>query len=71
MAYASSTSIAGRGLVDRIVALKQTVVSSIRQRRVYERTVSELNALTDRELADLGICRLNISDLAREAAYGK
>jgi uncharacterized protein YjiS (DUF1127 family) len=35
--------------------------------RSYRRTVSELNALDDRELADLGIGRGDISRLAREA----
>ena len=35
--------------------------------RNYRRTVSELSALDDRELADLGIGRSDISRLAREA----
>lgn len=34
----------------------------------YSRTVSELNALTNRELADLGIARADIQRVAREAA---
>ncbi len=33
----------------------------------YNRTVSELNALSNRELADLGIMRSDISRLARES----
>ena len=36
--------------------------------RRYNRTVSELNALTNRELADLGIMRTDIRSVAREAA---
>lgn len=36
--------------------------------RRYNRTVSELNALTNRELDDLGITRGDISRVAREAA---
>jgi uncharacterized protein YjiS (DUF1127 family) len=71
MAYANSTSIARKGFIDRLVALKDTITTAINQRRVYERTVAELNSLTDRELADLGISRLSITDLAREAAFGK
>jgi uncharacterized protein YjiS (DUF1127 family) len=35
--------------------------------RRYNRTVSELNALSNRELADLGIVRADISKIAREA----
>jgi len=34
----------------------------------YSRTVSELESLTNRELADLGIARPDIRKLAREAA---
>ena len=34
----------------------------------YNRTVSELRSLTNRELADLGIARADIHKLAREAA---
>ncbi|WP_374431572.1 hypothetical protein [Tabrizicola sp.] len=30
-----------------------------------------MNSLSDRELSDLGISRLGITDIAREAAYGK
>jgi uncharacterized protein YjiS (DUF1127 family) len=33
----------------------------------YSRTVSELGALTNRELADLGIARTDIQRIAREA----
>lgn len=36
--------------------------------RRYNRTVSELNALTNRELDDLGIMRADIGRVAREAA---
>ena len=34
----------------------------------YNRTVTELQALTNRELADLGIARGDITRIAREAA---
>lgn len=34
----------------------------------YSRTVSELESLSNRELADLGISRADIHRLAREAA---
>jgi uncharacterized protein YjiS (DUF1127 family) len=33
----------------------------------YSRTVSELQALSNRELADLGIARTDISRIARDA----
>ena len=34
----------------------------------YNRTVTELRGLTNRELADLGIARADIARIAREAA---
>lgn len=39
--------------------------------RVFARTQAELNALSARELDDLGISRSMITRLAYEAAYGK
>ena len=71
MVYVNTARVARKGLIDRILGLNQTVATWVRQRRVYAQTVAELNALTDRELADLGISRLAIADIAHEAAYGK
>ena len=71
MAYVNTNSIARKGFADRLAFVKDAVLTAINQRRVYTRTVAELNALTDRELSDLGISRLGITDIAREAAYGK
>lgn len=71
MAYVNTNSIARKGFADRLAYLKDVVLTAINQRRVYTRTVAELNALTDRELTDLGISRLSITEIAREAAYGK
>lgn len=36
--------------------------------RLYRRTLNELSALSDRDLADLGIHRSQISEIARQAA---
>jgi uncharacterized protein YjiS (DUF1127 family) len=71
MAYVNTTRIARKGFADRLMVAKDMVLAAINQRRVYTRTVAELNSLSDRELADLGISRLGIADIAREAAYGK
>lgn len=71
MAYVNTNSIARKGFADRLAFVKDAVLTAINQRRVYTRTVAELNALTDRELTDLGISRLSITEIAREAAYGK
>lgn len=48
------------------------LVSAVRgfeaRRSVYNRTIMELNALNDRELADIGIHRSMIAQVAKEAA---
>lgn len=43
---------------------------AVASHRKYLAAYEELNALTDRDLADLGVSRLNVRDLAREVAYG-
>ena len=42
---------------------------ALARRKVYRSTRSELAALSDRELRDLGISRSGIKRLALEAAY--
>ena len=43
---------------------------SLADRRLFRQTHEELAALTDRDLADLGISRHSIPDVARESVYG-
>jgi uncharacterized protein YjiS (DUF1127 family) len=38
--------------------------------REYLATYDELNALNDRDLADIGLSRLNVRDVARASVYG-
>ena len=38
--------------------------------RLYRQTLDELDALSDRELADLGLSRLQVRDVAYESVYG-
>ena len=38
--------------------------------RAYLATFNELNALSDRELYDIGLSRLNVREVARETIYG-
>ncbi len=70
MAYINTTRIGRKGFMDRVMVLKEVALTAWSQRRVYTRTVAELNALTDRELSDLGIARMAIREIAHEAAYG-
>lgn len=72
MAYVNFTSRAANvSLADRFSGILAQVKVMIARRAVYNQTVRELNILTDRELADLGLSRFDIPTVAREAAYGK
>jgi uncharacterized protein YjiS (DUF1127 family) len=70
MAYVNTTRAASFSPADRFSGILATVKASFARRAVYAQTVRELNALTERELADLGIARADITTIAREAAYG-
>lgn len=71
MAYLNTSSSAGFGLMDRVANTVKSVKEALHRRRVYNQTVSELRALSTRELNDLGISRSMITRIALEAAYGK
>lgn len=45
------------------------ILSKIRAYRLYRQTVNALSELTDRELADLGIARLDIARVAHKATF--
>ncbi|MCW1932578.1 DUF1127 domain-containing protein [Pararhodobacter zhoushanensis] len=71
MAYASTQQTRGFGLFGQIASAFGSLSAAWTRSRVYVRTYNELNALTTRELADLGISRSMITRLAYEAAYGR
>ena len=58
------------GLRGRFLTAIQRMQENRARRAVYRQTVRELNALTTRDLDDLGINRTMITRLAREAANG-
>ena len=71
MPYMNTSSAAGPGLMDRVANVVKTTKEALHRRRVYNQTISELRALSNRELNDLGIARSMITRIALEAAYGK
>ena len=71
MAYASAHQTRVSGVFGQIAEAIATLRTAWARSRVYVRSYNELNALTSRELADLGISRSMISRLAYEAAYGR
>lgn len=70
MAYITDTRTSGLALAQRFAALREAFVAARAQRKIYNTTVSELEGLSNRELADLGISRSMIKAVATEAAFG-
>ncbi len=71
MAYVNTTRAVQASATDRVSGIFASISAMLARRRVYDRTIRELRQLTDRELSDLGIARSLITEIAREAAYGK
>ena len=70
-AYAGYEGQGANGLSDRIRQALGPVGAWLQQRSHYHTTLSELSALSDRDLADIGISRSDIPMIAREAAKAK
>jgi len=64
----NATRIAPTTLGDHIAAVAGAVKMSLRRRSVYRNTLRELEALSDRDLADLGVSRGMIHRIADDAA---
>ena len=71
MAYANATRTGEWGILASVNGLVARIGDARRRYSVYRQTITELKALNDRDLADLGIARSSINTIATEAAYGK
>jgi uncharacterized protein YjiS (DUF1127 family) len=72
VASTTSTSAAtGLGLGHRLADIGKDLVCAWRAHRVYRQTLLELQALSERELVDLGLKASELRTVALEAAYGK
>ncbi len=69
MANTATLTRQGFGLSARIATLFIKVKEAYALRTEYNRTYSELQGLTDRELNDIGVRRCDIKDIAREHVY--
>ncbi|MCV6824766.1 MULTISPECIES: DUF1127 domain-containing protein [Halocynthiibacter] len=70
MAFATDIRAAEAGIQVRITAAYKALVEKFAQYKTYRNTLNELEALSARELADLGLNRSMIKRVALEAAYG-
>lgn len=68
MTYATQTRTTTGALGARLGGLRSALAGRYAKYKVYRNTMNELSALTDRDLADLGINRSMISSIATEAA---
>lgn len=71
MAYITETFTGRTTLVERFAALREKFATARAQRKIYTTTLTELESLSNRDLADLGLSRSMIKGVAIEAAYGK
>ena len=70
MTVLTDTFSAGSSLSARFATLRAQYAENAAKRKVFRTTFNELQNLTSRELADLGIDRSQIKSIAFEAAYG-
>lgn len=68
MAFASDNRASTFALGDRFSALIAAFSDARAKRKVYNETMRELNALTNKELADIGLNRSMIKSVALDAA---
>jgi uncharacterized protein YjiS (DUF1127 family) len=69
MAYTQTTRATIAPAGGRSASLFGGIAERVRRYRVYRQTLAELEALSSRELADLGIHHSMIRSLAYQAAY--
>ena len=68
MTVLTQTHAKGASLSDRLQAATEALSDRIASYRLYRQTYKELNALTNRELSDLGLHRSEVRRVALETA---
>ena len=70
MTVQTETYIAGSSFFGRLAGMRAELADAAAKRKVYRTTLTELQSLSARDLADLGIAPSSIEEIAYEAAYG-
>ena len=72
MAISRGTTLSSAldGLHHTYDGMRRRVAQIKARRAAYNRTFTELNVLSDRELSDIGLHRSMVKGIAREHAYG-
>lgn len=71
MAYIAGNRTQNISLGARLAEIRTSAAEAYAAWRVYRNTLAELNELSVREMADLGINPSMVRRIALEAAYGK
>lgn len=69
MTHLSTSRALYFGLADRFLRARERVQHERARRAEYRHTHHVLSSMSDRDLSDIGISRLRIRDVARDAAY--
>ncbi len=69
MAVIQSQAKSTETIIEACELKLQSIITKFNNYRLYSRTISELNALTARELTDLGLSRSMIRSAAYSAVY--
>jgi len=70
MAYMNTTTANTTSVFARIAGAFEALATRYKQHRMYRETFDGLSALSNRDLADLGLSRSDIKRIAMEAARG-
>jgi uncharacterized protein YjiS (DUF1127 family) len=70
MAHITDVRIGNASVFSNIAALRDTLAARYAKYRTFRTTLAELQSLSKRDLADLGINESMIVSIAHEAAYG-
>ncbi|WP_089882527.1 DUF1127 domain-containing protein [Citreimonas salinaria] len=69
MAYMTQGALRAQGgLLGRLAEARTALGERLARRAIYRRTLNEMSALSDRDLADLGIHRSQVRSIAWQAA---
>lgn len=71
MAFTSTHQPMSATLSNRISVALRNFNQSRRDNRMFRKTLSELRALSTRELDDLGLSRSSLYEVAHQAVYNK
>ena len=71
MAYVNSDRVSGFNPLAWFENALATASKNREKRAVYLKTLNELSQMSDRELADINVSRLQLREIAMQAAYGK